>query len=326
MGAKLRVNNRDTTPKLPLYEDGGLIIHDEDYLLKHDQVYNPVVVRNASALNDLRYPTISPNSLAVAGTPHIGGALKGVFTRADGTAGTGAGALRIPSSLAIARSDAAQGAYEAQPILVGLGHRNQRDTMHQQALAVDSAHDLTAAQEAAVTSMVPLDAVIPGQNIEFTDAQKLCAAELGSELDKTVHWCIFDKLRGQAQREPAKFSAKDEGKKLLQDLNFLYRGASTAQTSQLLQKIIGFSFLAKADSTDSLTQFKESALQLATSDGHKIPEIVLCNIIIAALQLSEPFHVAGWQRRWHYAYRGAVQLNHQVLHRHPNWLGVQLNA
>jgi hypothetical protein len=66
-------------------------------------------------------------------------------------------------------------------------------------------------------------------------------------------------------------------------MNFLYGRASTAQTSQLLQKIIGFSFPAKADPTNSLTRFKESNLQFATFEGHKLPEIVQCNILVAAL-------------------------------------------
>jgi len=131
--------------------------------------------------------------------------------------------------------------------------------------------------------MVSLDAIIPGQNIEFTDAQKFGAAELDEELDKTVYRCIFDNMRGQAHKEAVNFITKDKGKRLVQHMNFLYRGASTAQTSELLQNITGFSIPAKGDPTNTLTRFKESNLKLATFEGHSLSEIVQCNIIVAAL-------------------------------------------
>jgi len=183
-GAKFGVNNRNTMPKLPPDEDGGMLTYCEDHLAKHNQVYMTVVAQNASALNDLRYPAISTDPLAAAGTPQVVGALIGSSTSADGTARIGAGAQRIPSSLAKTRLDEAQAAYGVPPILTGLGHHNQRDRMHQQALVAASVHYLTTTQEAAVTSMVPLDAVISRHNIECIDAQMLCAAESGSELDK----------------------------------------------------------------------------------------------------------------------------------------------
>ena len=151
--------------------------------------------------------------------------------------------------------------------------------------------DLTPTHEAAVVRMVPLDAVVPGQNVEFTDAQKLCSRELHAEIDKTLYRCIMDNLRGQANREATTFNAKDKGYKLLQHLNFIYRGDSTANTAETVQQNTDFSswFPPMGDPKDSLIRFQE--LNLATFERHSIPDAVQCKIVIAALNKNLNYHI-----------------------------------
>ena len=72
-------------------------------------------------MDNLRYPAIAPDPLAAAGTPQAVRALVGVATWVDGTARIGW------RSEGKARAEAAQIAFDAQPILIGLGHQNQRD-------------------------------------------------------------------------------------------------------------------------------------------------------------------------------------------------------
>jgi hypothetical protein len=56
--------------------------------------------------------------------------------------------------------------------------------MHQQAQVAASVHDLTTAHEAAVTSMVPLDAVIPGHGIELQMLKSFVQPSLVESLTK----------------------------------------------------------------------------------------------------------------------------------------------
>jgi len=115
MGCNHGENNRDNTRKLPFHMDGSLNIYQEDYIAEKQALFVTAVDKNTAALDRLRYPEITADPAAVAGTPQAVGALVGVPTWADGSRAVLGNYLNT-SYAARAREEAADIVFNAAPV------------------------------------------------------------------------------------------------------------------------------------------------------------------------------------------------------------------